>query len=84
MQRDLPSCVKIVHQPKSGGDEDRNAYLRVKLRRAKVREYFYGTPKQPLYPHLVHVSWNEVEIYKIGIPRLPDSCLPLGKLTSAY
>jgi len=78
LQRDLPSVVKIVHQPKSGGVEERSRQLRISLRRERIRQYFYGTSKQPYYPHSFQVRFDEIQIYKIGVPTLPDSCMPLG------
>uniref|UniRef100_A0A915IYS6 Uncharacterized protein n=1 Tax=Romanomermis culicivorax TaxID=13658 RepID=A0A915IYS6_ROMCU len=78
LQKDLPSCVKTVHQPKSGGVEERTQEMRVKIRRRKIRQYFYGTVKTPLTPHSFPLRFDEVEIYKIGVPRVPDSCMPLG------
>ena len=43
----------------------------------KIKEYFYG-PRRIFFPHAFDVPFHEVEIFKIGAPALPDSCLPLG------
>lgn len=52
--------------------------VRIKTRDNRIREYFYGTQKNPLYPHSFDVKFSEVKVFKIGAPPLPDSCLPLG------
>ena len=44
----------------------------------RIHEYFYGTAKSQLYPHSIEVGFNEVKIFKIGAPQLPDSLLPVG------
>lgn len=75
--RDIPSFVKVVYLPKSGGVVERTRNNRTEARDARVREYFYGL-KSPLYPHLFDVKWSDVKIFKIGAPALPDSCMPLG------
>lgn len=76
--RDLPHFVKIIFLQKSGGVVERSKSVRAEARDQRIREYFYGTFKNSLYPHSFDIKWNEVKIYKIGAPPLPDSCLPLG------
>lgn len=76
--RDLPNFVKIIFLPKSGGVVERSKSNRIESRDQRIREYFYGTPKNSLYPHSFDLKFSEVKIYKIGAPALPDSCLPLG------
>uniref|UniRef100_A0A9J2PY87 Protein CLP1 homolog n=2 Tax=Ascaris TaxID=6251 RepID=A0A9J2PY87_ASCLU len=78
LQRDLPSFVKILHQPKSGGVENRSREMRIAARNAAVHKYFYGTRSHPLYPHSFEVKFEEVAICKIGGDRLPPECLPFG------
>lgn len=77
MARDMPSFVKVVFTPKSGGVVERTKSMRSEARDSRVREYFYGL-KTPLYPHSFDVKFADVKIYKIGAPALPDSCMPLG------
>ena len=31
-----------------------------------------------MYPHSIEINFNEVKIFKIGTPQLPDSLLPMG------
>lgn len=52
--------------------------MRGQTKNLRIHEYFYGTPKSQLYPHSIEVSFNEVKIFKIGAPQLPDSLLPVG------
>ncbi|CAG0889102.1 unnamed protein product [Darwinula stevensoni] len=75
--RDMPSFVKVVFQPKSGGVVERSKALRQESRDLRVREYFYGARNQ-LYPHSFEVKFSEIRVMKIGAPTLPDSCMPLG------
>ncbi|GJQ80829.1 cbc [Trypoxylus dichotomus] len=76
--RDVPNFVKVVLLPKSGGVVERSKSARSEARDQRIREYFYGTAKNSLYPHSFDIKWSEIRIYKIGAPALPDSCLPLG------
>lgn len=57
---------------------ERSKSFRAEVRDQRIREYFYGTPKNSLYPHSFDIKWSEIKIYKIGAPALPDSCLPVG------
>lgn len=76
--RDLPSCVKIVHQPKSGGVEERKSDTRLALRRQRIRQYFYGLERTPFFPHSFQIRFDEIQVFKIGTPNLPDSLMPEG------
>ncbi|XP_023017710.1 protein CLP1 homolog [Leptinotarsa decemlineata] len=76
--RDVPNFVKVVFLPKSGGVVERSKSVRGEARDQRIREYFYGTPSNSLYPHSFDVKFFEVKIFKVGAPALPDSCLPLG------
>ena len=51
---------------------------RSQFKNLRIHEYFYGSPKSQLYPHSIELGFNEVKIYKIGAPQLPDSLLPMG------
>ncbi|XP_076267224.1 protein CLP1 homolog [Rhynchophorus ferrugineus] len=76
--RDMPNYVKIVFLQKSGGVVERSKHVRSEARDQRIRDYFYGTIKNQLYPHSFDVKWSEIKIFKIGAPPLPDSCLPHG------
>jgi len=73
----LGSTVQCVHLPKSGGVVERNQEQRRLARDERIREYFYGG-RTPLYPHVFDVKFDEIKIFKIGAPEVPESCLPLG------
>uniref|UniRef100_A0A0R3RJW0 Clp1 domain-containing protein n=1 Tax=Elaeophora elaphi TaxID=1147741 RepID=A0A0R3RJW0_9BILA len=70
--------LQILHQPKSGGVENRSKEVRISSRNAAVHKYFYGTRAVPLYPHTFELSFDEVQFCKIGCERLPIECLPFG------
>ncbi|ESO00095.1 hypothetical protein HELRODRAFT_101326 [Helobdella robusta] len=78
-QKDIPDFVKIVMLPKSGGVVERSQNFRTNKRYTKIKNYFYGVSGN-LYPHTFEVRFQDVEIYKIGAPKLPDSMLPLGMI----
>ncbi|XP_059081029.1 protein CLP1 homolog [Tigriopus californicus] len=77
--RDMPSFVKVIWLPKSGGVVERSTEQRQIARDQRVKQYFYG-PTGNLFPHSFEVRFSELKekIYKIGAPALPDSCMPLG------
>lgn len=64
-----------------GGDlqvVERSQSNRAENRDSRVHEYFYGSMSPQLYPHSFDVKLSEVQVYKVGAPSLPDSCMPLG------
>eukprot|EP00118_Oscarella_pearsei_P027672 m.311271 g.311271 ORF g.311271 m.311271 type:complete len:432 (+) comp63879_c0_seq1:45-1340(+) len=69
--------VQVVLLPKSGGVVVRNRSVRNDARMQAVRKYFYGTVKESLYPHSFDVGFSDVEVFKIGQPDVPSTCLPL-------
>ncbi|XP_066262682.1 protein CLP1 homolog [Euwallacea similis] len=82
--RDMPNYVKIVFLQKSGGVVELSKNFRNEACDQRIREYFYGTPKNQLYPHSFDLKWSEVKIFKVGAPALPDSCLPHGMKPEDY
>ncbi|KAL8576254.1 hypothetical protein ACOMHN_006177 [Nucella lapillus] len=81
LRGDLPEFVKVVLLPKSGGVVERSQHARAEARDMKNREYFYGV-NSTLYPHSFDIKFNEIKLFKIGAPSLPESCLPLGMKAS--
>lgn len=79
--RDTSSELQVVFLNKSGGVVERSKKARTESRDLRIKEYFYGL-RSPLYPHSFDVKWSDVNIYKIGAPSLPDSCMPLGMKTA--
>uniref|UniRef100_A0A914GTW9 Protein CLP1 homolog n=1 Tax=Globodera rostochiensis TaxID=31243 RepID=A0A914GTW9_GLORO len=84
LQQDLPSFVKILHLPKSGGVESRSQEIRTAGRRNAMHRYFYGTKSSPFYPHSFELSYDkaadeqELLLAKVGAEQLPASCVPVG------
>ncbi|KAE9415058.1 hypothetical protein Angca_009012 [Angiostrongylus cantonensis] len=78
LQRDLPTFVKILHQPKSGGVETRSRQSRLAARSASIHRYFYGVHSNPYFPFTFELNFAEMIFCKIGTEKLPESCLPFG------
>ena len=78
LKRDLPDYMKVLSLPKSGGVVQKSSDVKTQNKNLKISEYFYGTAQKPLYPHSIEIGFNEVKIYKIGTPQLPDHLLPMG------
>ncbi|XP_017090803.2 protein CLP1 homolog [Drosophila bipectinata] len=76
--RDVPQGVNVVLLPKSGGVVERSKELRHESRDLRMKEYFYGNPRAPFYPFSFEVKFQDLRLYKIGAPPLPDSCMPIG------
>ena len=55
----------------------------MEARNSRVREYFYGTLWNPLHPHSFDVKFADFKLYRIGVPSLPDSCMPAGTKTDS-
>lgn len=49
--------------------------MRIKARDDQIHDYFYGR-KTKYHPHSFDVPYSQLQIYKIGAPALPDSCMP--------
>uniref|UniRef100_A0A0B6ZVK8 Protein CLP1 homolog n=1 Tax=Arion vulgaris TaxID=1028688 RepID=A0A0B6ZVK8_9EUPU len=77
LKGDLPDFVRVVLLPKSGGVVERSQAARAEARDSRIREYYYGQ-KNSLFPHRFDVKFNDVKLFKVGAPSLPESCLPLG------
>jgi len=77
--RDMPSFVKVVWLPKSGGVVERDQSQRAKSRDSRVKRYFYGVD-QKLLPHSFSVKFSDLKdkIWKIGAPQLPAHLMPIG------
>lgn len=75
--RDMPSFVRVVLLPKSGGVVERSRGLRSEQRDLRIKEYFYGH-RTPFYPFSFEMKFQDLKLYKIGAPPLPDSCMPIG------
>jgi polyribonucleotide 5'-hydroxyl-kinase len=78
LKRDLPDYIKVMSLPKSGGVVSKSQDMRSHKKDLRIHEYFYGTPQKQLFPHSFEVRFDEVKIFKIGMPSLPDDLLPMG------
>lgn len=78
LKRDLPDYVKVLSLPKSGGVVCKSNDIRSQSKNLRIHEYFYGSPRNNLYPHSIEIGFGEVKIFKIGAPQLPESMLPMG------
>lgn len=76
--------VQVVLLPKSGGVVARSKTTRSQSRDRSVYSYFYGSNQETFYPHSFDVKFTEVQIYKIGSPSVPDSCLPIDMKRSNH
>jgi polyribonucleotide 5'-hydroxyl-kinase len=78
-QNGTPMTIeKIV---KSGGVVPRNAATRAKEFGYAIKEYFYGSRCQgghTLRPHRVVISFDDLQIYRIGGHKVPSYLLPAG------
>ncbi|XP_045112240.1 protein CLP1 homolog [Portunus trituberculatus] len=72
--RDIP-FIKVVFLPKSGGVVEGTQAMRAATRDDRIREYYYGLHTK-YHPHSFEVKMSHFQIYKIGAPALPDSCMP--------
>ncbi|KXN71439.1 Clp1-domain-containing protein [Conidiobolus coronatus NRRL 28638] len=71
--------VTTLKLPKSGGVVNRDESFRRKVLMNHVKQYFYGNFKYDLTPFSNVVSFNNVEIYRVGGSVLaPTSALPVG------
>lgn len=75
--RDLPDFVNIMILRKSPGVLSRSKEQRRDARESLIRQYYDG-PRGQFFPHSFDVPFDNLEIFKIGTPSLPDSALPIG------
>ncbi|CAO3627356.1 unnamed protein product [Cunninghamella blakesleeana] len=70
--------ISIVKLIKSGGVVERDRQFKTQLQRAKIQEYFYGTPKCELSPYSMLVGFGDINVWRVGETFAPSSALPLG------
>ncbi|KAI8372301.1 Pre-mRNA cleavage complex II protein Clp1-domain-containing protein [Choanephora cucurbitarum] len=75
--------VAVVKLAKSGGVVERDRQFKTRLQRAKIHEYFYGTPKCELSPYSMLVNYDDIKIWRVGDVIAPSSALPLGMDSSS-
>lgn len=75
--------ISVVKLSKSGGVVERDRQFKARLQRAKIHEYFYGTPKCELSPYSMLVNYDDIKIWRVGDVIAPSSALPLGMDSSS-
>jgi len=69
--------VAVAKLPKSGGVVTRDERTRLRLRKRRIRRYFYGS-KRDLHPCSQIVPFSQVYIVQIGTASASNDLLPLG------
>ncbi|KAJ3407115.1 Cleavage polyadenylation factor subunit clp1 [Chytridiales sp. JEL 0842] len=71
--------ISVLKLAKSGGVVTRDKTFRKLQQSSKIREYFYGHPKNSLNPYSNIISFNELAVRRVGDGSLaPSSALPIG------
>ncbi|KAJ1722280.1 Cleavage polyadenylation factor subunit clp1 [Coemansia erecta] len=81
MSQGLPqretTAIKLA---KSGGTVDRDAVYRQQQTSRTIKQYFYGTTREPLTSFPTVVNFKEISVLRVGEDvRAPSSTLPLGE-----
>lgn len=76
--------VSVVKLAKSGGVVKREKEDRRAARDKRIREYFFGTPGNPLVPVTSVTKADQLTVFRVGGgPRAPSSTLPIGAMSVA-
>ncbi|CAI6357074.1 unnamed protein product [Macrosiphum euphorbiae] len=75
--RDMPGFVKVVLLPKRRGVVQRSNKFKLEGREARIREFFYGSPRNVLHPHTCLVRFSDIKVYRILAPPIPNALMPL-------
>lgn len=77
--RETHPGTTILKLPKSGGVVDKDKNYRRQWQMRRIREYFYGSGQVDLTPYTTSISFNDVQVRRIGeTVKAPDSALPIG------
>ena len=57
--------ITVIKLDRSGGSVDRDEDFLRRFRQAQVREYFYGDSKVSLSPHVMHIKYDEMSVYRV-------------------
>lgn len=55
----------------------RSSKFRSEGREARIRDYFYGSPRNVLHPHTCEIRYSDIKVYRIGAPHIPNTLMPL-------
>ncbi|CAI6363966.1 unnamed protein product [Macrosiphum euphorbiae] len=75
--RDMPGFVKVVLLPKRRGVVQRRNKFKLEGREARIREFFYGSPRNVLHPHTCLVRFSDIKVYRILAPPIPNALMSL-------
>lgn len=59
------SDLTVLRLDKSGGCVDRDETYMSLVHQSQIKEYFFGTPKQPLSPSTLSIEFSAITIYQI-------------------
>ncbi|KAJ2783337.1 Cleavage polyadenylation factor subunit clp1 [Coemansia interrupta] len=81
MSQGLPQLeTTAIKLAKSGGTVDRDAAYRQQQTSRTIKQYFYGTTREPLTSFPTVVNFKEISVLRVGEDvRAPSSTLPLGE-----
>ncbi|KAI5813339.1 Pre-mRNA cleavage complex II protein Clp1-domain-containing protein [Pyronema omphalodes] len=72
--------VTVVKVPKSGGCVDRDESFLKQSRETAVKEYFFGEPKRTLSPYTMAVSFDDMNVWRVGqASNVSSELLPAGE-----
>eukprot|EP01012_Entosiphon_sulcatum_P019004 TRINITY_DN2383_c0_g1_i11.p1 TRINITY_DN2383_c0_g1~~TRINITY_DN2383_c0_g1_i11.p1 ORF type:complete len:203 (+),score=39.20 TRINITY_DN2383_c0_g1_i11:1671-2279(+) len=73
----------VIHKlPKSGGVVIRDSVCRQREIQGRIREYFYGSPRQGgrvFHPHRMVLNFGDLSLYKFGGEKASSNLLPIGE-----
>ncbi|CAI6375448.1 unnamed protein product [Macrosiphum euphorbiae] len=75
--RDMPGFIKVVLLPKRRGVVQRSNKFKLEGREARIREFFYGSPRNVLHPHTCLVRFSDIKVYRILAPPIPNALMSL-------
>ncbi|KAJ2374251.1 Cleavage polyadenylation factor subunit clp1 [Coemansia sp. RSA 2607] len=81
MSQGLPQQeTNAIKLAKSGGTVDRDTVFRQQQTSRTIKQYFYGTAREPLTSFPTVVNFKEISVLRVGEDvRAPSSTLPLGE-----
>lgn len=73
--------VSVVRLPQTGGVVPRSKDFRKTSRSQRIQEYFYGLHSE-FHPSSTTLSWDNVQIVKVGGRQTQEQLAPIGKEAS--
>ncbi|XP_019873320.2 protein CLP1 homolog [Aethina tumida] len=66
--KDYSGLGQVVHLQKSSGISSRSDEMKDTTHSLGMRRYFYGTPKNSMFPYTIRLKFSDVKMFKIGDP----------------